>query len=294
MQLFKQLTQVLKLTKSTEMLRTFSVHHNLLKVMLFGVMGLLLAACGDSKDSDKKIIFGFGPSTYAEQFEKGIRPILEAQGYEVVVKILSQNMQINPALKDGSIDVAGHQSVAYMEEMNKELNMNMVKLADTASAPQSLRSNRYQSLDDVKAGMTVAIPNDPVNAERAARILESIGWVKVMNDEISRFSEKDIVSLNGIKVLLLDPAQGLRILEDVDFAVINGNYIANAGLKMTDALVLEETPAEHVVVVTIRGEDLDKAWAKDLKAAYESKEFETYIQNEPLYEGFILPKVWQQ
>ena len=47
MQLFKQLTQVLKLTKSTEMLRTFSVHHNLLKVMLFGVMGLLLAACGD-------------------------------------------------------------------------------------------------------------------------------------------------------------------------------------------------------------------------------------------------------
>lgn len=262
------------------------------KMIIFAGIGLLLAACDDSKDSDKKIVLGFGPSTYAEQFEKGIRPILEAQGYEVVVKILSQNMQINPALKDGSIDVAGHQSIAYMEEMNKELSMNMVKLADTASAPQSLRSKKHQSLDDVKPGMTVAIPNDPVNAERAARILESIGWVKVTNDEISRFSEKDIVSLNGIKVLLLDPAQGLRILEDVDFAVINGNYIANAGLKMTDALVVESTSEEHVVMISIRVEDQDKEWAKDLKAAYESQEFENYIKNEPLYDGFILPQVW--
>lgn len=264
------------------------------KVISLIAITLLIAACGEGKDSDKKIAFGFGPSTYAEQFEKGIRPILEDQGYEVVVKILSQNMQINPALKDGSIDVAGHQSIAYMEEMNKELSMNMVKLADTASAPQSLRSTKHQSLDDVKAGMTVAIPNDPVNAERAARILESIGWVEVTNEEVSRFSERDIISLNGIKVLLLDPAQGLRILEDVDFAVINGNYVANAGLKMTDALVVEETPEEHVVMISIRGEDQDKQWAKDLKAAYESDAFASYIQNESLYDGFILPTAWQK
>lgn len=264
------------------------------KLIALMAIAFVVAACGEGKDSDKKIVFGFGPSTYAEQFEKGVRPILEEQGYEVVVKILSQNMQINPALKDGSIDVAGHQSIAYMKEMNKELDMNMVKLADTASAPQSLRSAKHQSLEDVKPGMTVAIPNDPVNAERAARILESIGWVEVTNEEISRFSERDIISLNGIKVLLLDPAQGLRILEDVDFAVINGNYVANAGLKMTDALVVEETPEEHVVMISIRGEDQDKAWAKDLKAAYESKEFEGYIKSERLYDGFIFPKYWKE
>lgn len=263
------------------------------KVMILIAIAVVIAACSDREISEKKIVLGFGPSTYAEQFEKGVRPILESQGYEVVVKILSQNMQINPALKDGSIDVAGHQSYAYMTEMNRELGMNMVKLADTASAPQSLRTTRHQSLTDVKPGMTVAIPNDPVNAERAARILEQIGWVAVTNDEISRFSEKDITSLNGIKVLLLDPAQGLRILEDVDFAVINGNYVANAGLQMNDALVVEKTPAEHVVIVSIRGEDAEKQWAKDLQSAYESPEFAAYIQSEPLYEGFILPQAWK-
>ncbi len=254
----------------------------------------LLAACGQGKDSDHRIVIGFGPSTYVNQFEEGVRPILEREGYDVEVKVLSQNMQIDPALKEGAINATGHQSVAYMEEMNKELNMNMVKLADMASAPQSLRSVKHQSLTDVRPGMTIAIPNDPVNAERAARLLESIGWVKVHNEDVAQFAERDIESLNGVKVLLIDPAQGLRALEDVDFAVINGNYVANAGLKMTDALVIENTPSQHVVMVTIRAEDIDKPWAKALKAAYESKEFQEYIENNPLYEGFIFPQAWSK
>ena len=263
------------------------------KTLLLLGMALIVVACGND-NRDQKIILGFGPSTYAEQFETGIRPILERQGFEVEVKILTQNMQINPALKEGAIDVAGHQSVAYMLQMNHELNMQMAKLADTASAPQSLRSKRHQSLDVVKPGMTVAIPNDPVNAERAARILESIGWVKVTSDDIARFSERDIQSLNGIKVLTLDPAQGLRVLDDVDFAVINGNYIASAGQKISDALVVEKTPEEHVVIISIREADLDKPWAIALKDAYESKEFAEHIQSNPMFDGFILPKAWAQ
>ncbi len=269
--------------------------HSLLSVKMLSIVTLsgLLVACGAKEENDKKVIAGFGPSTYVVQFEEGIRPILEREGFEVEVKVLSQNLQINPALKEGSINLAGHQSIAYMEEMNRELNMEMVKLADTASAPQTLRSVKHQSLADVRSGMTVAIPNDPVNAERAARILESVGWVAVHNEDVSRFSVRDIESLNGIKVIEIDPAQGLRVLEDVDFAVINGNYVANAGLKMNDALVVEKTPIQHVVMVSIRSEDQDKPWAKAVKAAYESPEFEAYIKNNPLYDGFILPQAWE-
>src|SRR5699024_5625730 len=112
MQLFTKLTQKRGFMRSVKSSSQRYSSWKMFKMIIFAGIGLLLAACGDSKDSDKKIVLGFGPSTYAEQFEKGIRPILEAQGYEVVVKILSQNMQINPALKDGSIDVAGHQSIA--------------------------------------------------------------------------------------------------------------------------------------------------------------------------------------
>jgi len=64
------------------------------------------------------------------------------------------------------------------------------------------------------------------------------------------------------------------------------------GLKITDSLIVEDTPAEHVVMVSISGKNQDQQWAKDLKKAYESKEFENYIKNEPLYDGFIFPKHW--
>ena len=278
-----------------------------LKASLSVIVISILAACSNSEktedtttvaeQSDKKsIVVAFGPSTYSEQFTKVIQPILEAQGYEVNPRVFSQNIQINRSMKDGEIDASIFQSVAYMEDTNHLLDMNMVKLVDTASAPQSLRSARHTSLDAVKDGMTITIPNDPVNAERAARILENLGWVKIKEgvDPI-KFSGKDIEKGKyNLEIKEVDPAQALRALNDVDFAVINGNYIANMGLKISDSLVVEETPEEHVVMVSILAKDQNAQWAKDLKKAYESKEFENYIKSEPLYEGFIFPKQWDK
>lgn len=264
---------------------------------------LFVTACGNNdaptqaadKTTEKKtIVVAFGPSSYGTQFTTAIQPILEAQGYEVVPKVFSQNAQINRSMKDGEIDASIFQSVAYMTDINRLLGMDMVKLVDTASAPQSLRSSRHQSLDVIKDGMTITVPNDPVNAERAARILEDLGWVKIKADvDPVKFSVNDIEKGQyDLIIKEVDPAQALRAIDDVDFAVINGNYIANMGLKITDSLVVEDTPAEHVVMVSILGKDIDQQWAKDLKNAYESQEFENYIKNEPSYDGFILPKHW--
>lgn len=264
---------------------------------------MLLVACGNDepkanvaeKTTEKKtIVVAFGPSSYGTQFTTAIQPILEAQGYEVVPRVFSQNAQINRSMKDGEVDASIFQSVAYMEDINRLLGMDMVKLADTASAPQSLRSSRHQSLDAIKDGMTITVPNDPVNAERAARILEDLGWIKIKSGvDPVKFSVNDIEKGKyDLVIKEVDPAQALRSIDDVDFAVINGNYIANMGLKITDSLIVEDTPAEHVVMVSILGKDQDQQWAKDLKKAYESKEFENYIKNEPLYDGFIFPKHW--
>lgn len=267
----------------------------------------ILTACGDADKAEevvkvaepmekKSIVVAFGPSTYSEQFTKAIQPILEAQGYDVEPRVFSQNIQINRSMKDGEIDASIFQSTAYMQDTNNLLGTNMVKLVDTASAPQSLRSSRHTSLDDIRDGMVISIPNDPVNAERAARILEDLGWIKIKEgvDPI-KFSARDIEKGQYDLVFQeIDSAQALRAIDDVDFSVINGNYIANMGLKISDSLVVENTPEEHVVIVSIMEKDKDTQWAKDLKKAYESKEFENYIKSEPLYEGFIFPKQWDK
>lgn len=269
-------------------------------ISFFSIMLVLfLAACGSEEsagqEEKKELIFGFGVGTYEEQFRKGILPILEEKGYNVEIKVFSQNMQVNPAMAEGAIDASVFQSTSYMEGINKELNVEMVRLAFSPGAPQSLRSVKHDSLDAVKDGSTVALPNDPVNQERAVRILEDLGWVSVEKD-----AGTTDFNLNSVKPAaydldfkVLDPAQILASLEDVDFGVVNGNYIASSGLKISDALKIENTPEEHRIIVSILKENLDTQWAKDVKAAFESPEFEESILSEEKYDGFILPEAWE-
>lgn len=270
----------------------------LMLVMLIGVLAVL-TACG-SKQADeggdkKKLTVGFGVGTYEEQFRQAILPILEKQGYTVDIKTFSQNMQVNPAMKEGSIDASVFQSTAYMEAINDEIGADMVGIAYVPGAPQGLYSVNHTSLDEVKDGSTVAVPNDPVNQERALRILEELGWIKIK--EGAGVVDFNINSMEpdkfNIDIKILDPAQILVSLQDVDYGVVNGNYIANApDRKITDALKIENTPMQHRIIVSINKKDENTQWAKDLKAAYESKEFEEYILAQDKYDGFILPEAW--
>lgn len=259
---------------------------------------IVLAGCGDNKEKDsadkKQITIGFGVGNYIDQVDKGIVPILEKKGYQVTLRQFSQNRQINPAFEEGAIDASVNQSRAYMEAYNQKNNINMVALADSPSAPQSLRSNKHKSLDEVQDGMIVALSNDPVNAERGARILEQLGWIKIKpNVSTLNFSVNDIEPAKyKLDIRETDAAQGLRLLDDVDFVVVNGNYVASAGQRIADGLVVENSPLEHRVIVTVLQKDLDTQWAKDLKEAFESKEYADYIRSQRLYDGFIEPAAW--
>ena len=272
----------------------------LMTLLAFLLLGFMVA-CGSDQDVDQdgektSIVAGFGVGTYEEQFRGGIVPILEEQGYDVEIKIFSQNMQVNPAMEEGAIDLSVFQSTAYMEVINEELGIEMAELTFSPSAPQSIHSVRHDSLDDVEDGSTVALPNDPVNQERAVRILEDLGWVTVADDAGTiDFNVNSVSSADyEIDFQILDPAQILVSLPDVDFGIINGNYIAEAGMRIADGLVIEDTPREHRVIVSILASELDSQWAQDVKAAYESEEFEEFILSETKYDGFILPYAWEE
>lgn len=267
-------------------------------ISLIAAAAIGLSACNDHSEKDnankKEIVIGFGVGNYIDQVDKGIVPILEEKGYKVTLRQFSQNRQINPAFEEGSIDASVNQSRAYMDSYNKKNNINMVALTDSPSAPQSLRSNKHKSIDDVQNGMIVALSNDPVNAERGARILEQLGWIKIKpNISTLTFSVNDIEPAKyNLDIRETDAAQGLRLLDDVDFVVVNGNYVASAGQRIADGLVVEDSPLEHRVVVTVMQKDTDSQWAKDLKDAFESKEYADYIRSQRIYDGFIEPQAW--
>lgn len=274
-----------------------------MRKLLVNVLGisvaLLLAGCGDggqaSGEDKKEVRIGFGVGTYEQQFKEGILPILEEKGYDVDITTFSQNMQLNPAMKEGSIDASIFQSTAYMEGINDELDMNMTGIVFVPSAPQGLYSEHHDSLEEVKDGSVVGIPNDPVNQERAVNILEELGWVTVPDDSgVTDFNLDGVEPADyDIDLKVLDSAQILVSLQDIDFGIVNGNYIASApDRKITDALKIEDTPEEHRIIVSIEEENKDTEWARDLKEAYESDEFRKYIESNEQYDGFILTEAW--
>lgn len=152
-------------------------------------------------------------------------------------------------------------------------------------------SDKHDSIKEVKDGFKVAIPNDPPNVARALRILEKIGWVTLKKgyDPIT-VSKRDIeeqkVNFSFVEV---EQAQLPRTLPDVDYALVNGNFILANDRKLSSSLYLEDPPFEYQNLVAVRTEDKDKQFVKDIIKAYKSTEFKKVIESDKNFEGFHRP-----
>lgn len=265
-----------------------------------GVAALLaLTGCsgasGDSAQSsasDKTITLGFNPGPYEQQFTDSIQPILKAEGYKIKIENFTDGIQVNVALNEKKIDANVMQHPVYMESINKQEGLDNVALVQVPGPPMALFGGKSKSLSEVKKGSTVSVPNQPSNLYRALKVLESLGWVKLSASiDPATASVNDVTeNVKGIKLEPLENAQQVRALNDVDFGVIQGNFVISAGLKLTDALKLETLEDRFRVVVAVRKQDQNTEWAKALKKAYQSETFAKYIKSNSDYDGYTLPE----
>lgn len=246
----------------------------------------------DASSSDKKTItIGFNPGPYLEMFTEGIEPILEKDGYTVKTKDFTDGVIVNVALSDGEIDANIMQHPVYLEAINKQEGLSNAALVQVPGPPMALFGGKKSTLDKVGTGSTVAVPNQPANQYRALKVLESVGWVTLSDDiDPATTSLADVVeNPHDLKFVEMENAQQVAALSDVDYSVIQGNFVVSGGLKLSDALQLEDLTDEFSVVVAVDKANLDSDWAKALKAAYESDSFADYIASNAQYEGYHLP-----
>jgi len=245
------------------------------RTVLLATLTLALTASFAHANDPKDITIGTSAGPYAEQIKLGIKPILEKQGYKVKLVEFNDYIQPNFALAEGSLDANVFQHIVYLKKFAQEHKLALTDLITIPTAPIAIYSKKHKSLDDVKEGTTVGLPNDPTNQARALVLLDQLKWIKLRdNFDPVRASEKDIaVNTKKIKLLPLEAAQLPRSLGDTDYSFINGNYALASGLKLTDALVAEKISPNYINLVAIRTADKDKQFAKDLAAAYRSREF---------------------
>ena len=250
---------------------------------------LLAAAATVTLAADLKV--GFMPGPYRDAFTKGIAPQLEKKGYTIQYVEFSQGVQPNDAVERGQIDANIFQHTIYLEANNKSQKFDLVPIVHVPTPPMGLYSKRHKSLADVPDGATVTIPQDPVNAARALRILEAAGWVTLKPgvDAIS-VSERDLIANpKKLNIVTLDAAQAPRSLDDADLAAIQGNFAIAYGLKLTEALKLEAMTLPYVNVVAVKRSNQDARFAQDIVAAYKSPEFRKVFDANPAWKGYRLP-----
>lgn len=235
-----------------------------------------------------KLVVGATPVPHAEILNF-VKPMLKEKGIDLVVKEFTDYVTPNTALNDKEIDANFFQHVPYLEDFNKQHNMNLVAIAKVHVEPMGAYSKKIKSKDEIKDGMTVAIPNDATNEGRALLLLQKQGLIKLKDEKGLTQTPKDIVdNPKNLKFNELDAAQLPRVLQDVDFAVINTNFALEAKLNpVKDALFMEDKDSPYANVLVVRPDEQNNPAIKELVKVLNSPEVKKFIEDK--YKGAIVP-----
>lgn len=277
------------------------------RLLLLSILSLfvfLLAACGDENESgtdtaeeEEKTTFivGTSPGPYSELFLEAIKPILEADGFEIETVDFTELLQANIALNEGSVDLNVDQHTAYMNNFNKEKGANLISLTPIPTVPTGIFPGRKASLEDIEKGDVVGIPNDPSNAARAYSILEKAELIKVKEGvELVELTAQDIEeNPHELDISEMDSYQIPRAMGDVDYGVIPGSIVYSSGLDAATSLISEDILKELELVAVVDEKNQDTKWAKAVKAAYESDEFKAYLEEHNEDDYWFIPEELQ-
>ncbi len=237
------------------------------------------------------IVVGASPAPHAEILHAA-EDILAQKGYKLQVMEYVDYIQPNLALESGDLDANYFQHLPYLESFNEENGTDLVSAAAIHYEPFGIYAGKTASLEDLADGAVVAVPNDTSNEARALLLLEAQGLIKLKEGADLTVTKNDIVeNPKNLELYEMEAAQIPRIIEDVDIAVINGNYAIDAGFKVADALAVED--AESIAattygnVIAVRAGEENNEAVQALVEALTSDEVKEFM--ETTYEGAVVP-----
>lgn len=283
---------------------------HLLALPVVAALTLSLAACGsdDAQDTgttdngtdtaaadtgeDVTVIkIGASPTPHAEILEFVDAELAADAGIKLEIETYDDYVLPNRALFEGDLDANFYQHLPYFESQVEEHGFEFDHFPGIHIEPYALYSTKYDSAADLPDGAKIGVTNDPANQARTLKLLAQDDLIAIdesAGDEASIFDVTD--NPHDFDFVELAPEQLVHSLEDLDAAVINGNFALEAGLNPTvDGLLVEDGEDNpYANFVAFRTEDADSAALKTLDELLRSDETRTYI-NETWSSGEIIP-----
>lgn len=272
----------------------------LLALALAAVLVVGVAACSSkteeaTTETTKEAVtikVGASPAPHAEILE-AVKDTLAEQGYNLEIVEYNDYVIPNTATESGELDANYFQHQPYLTDFNEQNGTHLVSVASIHYEPFGIYAGKTASIEELADGATIAIPNDGTNEARALMLLQAQGLITLKEDAGFTATVLDIESNpKNLDIKEIEAAQLPRSLQDVDLAVINGNYAIEAGLNAgTDALAVEDATSDaaqtyaNILVVKEGNEDNEAVQA--LAAALQTEEVREFMNK--TYEGAVLP-----
>lgn len=271
-------------------------------ILSLSIVGGLLAGCGSNAAAGKKadtdsaqeleiIKVGASITPHAEIL-RSVSDELEKQGYKLEVVEYNDYIIPNTALESGELDANYIQHLPYLEDFNKENGTDIVSVADIHYEPFGIYAGKSDSLENLKEGAVIAVPNDTTNEARALLLLQDQGLIKLKENAGLTATVKDIAdNPKNFEIKELEAAQVPKALQDVDVAAINTNYALEANLKLSDALASEGADSlaaktyANIIAVKEGNENTEKI--KALIDTVKSEQVKKFIEDK--YDGAVVP-----
>ncbi len=237
-----------------------------------------------------KVKVGASVTPHAEILN-AVKDELKAAGYDLEVVEFTDYVLPNTALEQGDLDANYFQHTPYLENFNEENGTHLVSVGKIHYEPFGIYAGKTSDLSAIPDGGSIAIPNDGTNEARALLLLEAQGLIKLKEGITFTATVLDIAeNPKNLSIKEIEAAQLARSLQDVDAAVINGNYAIQAGLKVKDALAIEDKDSIAAdtyanVLVVKEGHENDEA-TKALLAALQSDTAKKFMEEK--YEGAVI------
>ena len=260
----------------------------IIAIVLVLTMALCLAACGGA--DEKTIKVGATPAPHAEILEI-IKDDLAEAGWTLEIVEFDDYIIPNTSLEEGELDANYFQHVNYLNDFNATRGTHLAIAAKIHYEPMGLYAGKTASVDALPDGAQIAVPNDATNEARALLLLEQIGLIKLAEGAgINATKDSIVENPKNLQIVEVKAELVATQLQDVDMAVINGNYAIDAGLKIADALAVESTEGtaaqEYVNVIAVKEGNENSEKIQALINALMSDEVKNFIAEQ--YHGAVV------
>jgi len=264
-----------------------------MKKLLIALLALTLAlSLAGVASANTAVRIGASPTPHAEVLNF-VKPLLAEKGFDLTVVEFTDYIVPNTATQDGQLDANYFQHIPYLESFNAENGTTLVPVIPMHFEPMGIYPGKSSSLEDIKDGAKIAVPNDPTNQARALLLLQAQGLIKIDEDKGLLATKLDIVeNPHNIDIYEVEAALVPQVLRDVDFAIINGNYALQAGLSVTkDAVASEALDSEaaktRINYVVVKEGNEDAPFVEALREVLNTDAVRTFIEDR--FGGAVVP-----